>query len=188
VTGDAQEPVEGLLYRADFLAPDEEPTLLARIEELQFEEIRMKGVVARRTAVRYGMGYDYDRRVAVPGGQPLPGWLLPLRARAAVLAEVDERDLVQALVQRYPPGAPIGWHRDSPSYELVVGISLLSAARMRFRSGPRGQRRQFEILLEPRSAYVLAGPVRWKWEHHVPPAKALRYSITLRTLRPAVHR
>jgi alkylated DNA repair dioxygenase AlkB len=54
---------------------------------------------------------------------------------------------------------------------------------MRFRRGSREERVQWEQLLEPRSGYVLSGAARWQWEHHVPPAKSLRYSITFRSLR-----
>src|SRR4051812_24742631 len=113
------EPPAGFLYRPDFLTPAEEQELLTRFGELRFDEIVMKGVVARRTAVRYGLGYDYDRRLAMPGADPMPQWLLPVRDRAAALAGLAGDELAQALIQRYPPGAPIGWHRDSPSYELV---------------------------------------------------------------------
>jgi alkylated DNA repair dioxygenase AlkB len=176
-----ETPPDGFVYRADFLDEPEERALLARFDELEFEEIVMKGVVARRTAVRYGYGYDYDRRAAVPGADPIPEWLEPVRDRAAELAGGAE--LVQVLIQRYPPGAPIGWHRDSPSYELVAGVSLAGAARMRLRRGPAEDRVAYEQPLEPRSAYVLAGEARWKWEHHVPPAKELRYSITFGSLR-----
>ena len=42
-----------------------------------------------------------------------------------------------------------------------------------------------ELDLEPRSGYDLAGEARTAWQHHLPPAKALRYSITFRTLRRA---
>jgi alkylated DNA repair dioxygenase AlkB len=143
----------------------------------------MKGVAARRTAVRYGLGYDYDRRVPTEGAAPIPDWLVPVRDRAAALAGLRGDELVQALVQRYPEGAPIGWHRDSPAYELVAGISLLSPARLRLRRGSGEERVQWEVALAPRSGYVLAGPARWTWEHHVPPAKSLRYSITFRSLR-----
>jgi alkylated DNA repair protein (DNA oxidative demethylase) len=41
--------------------------------------------------------------------------------------------LVQALLIRYDPGAGIGWHRDRPLFEHVVGISLGAPATMRFR-------------------------------------------------------
>jgi alkylated DNA repair dioxygenase AlkB len=177
------DPPDGLVYHADLLTADEERALLDEIEQLDFQEIVMKGVVARRTAVRYGRGYDYDRRVPTEGAAPIPDWLAPVRDRAAGLAGVCGDELVQALVQRYPEGAPIGWHRDSQAYELVAGISLLSPARLRLRRGSGEERVQWEVALEPRSGYVLAGPARWTWEHHVPPAKNLRYSITFRSLR-----
>jgi hypothetical protein len=41
-----------------------------------------------------------------------------------------------------------------------------------------------EITLQHRSAYLMAGAARNAYEHHIPPAAALRYSITFRTLRP----
>ena len=177
------EPPEGLVYRPELLTVEEERSLLEQFDRLEFQEIVMKGVVARRTAVRYGLGYDYDRRVPTEGAAPIPDWLDPVRERAANLAGLCAEELVQVLVQRYPEGAPIGWHRDSPAYELVVGVSFLSPARMRFRRGSREERVQWEQLLEPRSGYVLSGAARWQWEHHVPPAKSLRYSITFRSLR-----
>jgi alkylated DNA repair dioxygenase AlkB len=47
----------------------------------------------------------------------------------------------------------------------------------------RGGWGRTSIVLEPRSAYLLRGPVRWEWEHSIPPAEELRYSVTFRTLR-----
>ncbi len=41
-----------------------------------------------------------------------------------------------------------------------------------------------QLELPPRSAYVLAGEARTRWQHLVSPTKALRYSITFRTLTP----
>jgi alkylated DNA repair protein (DNA oxidative demethylase) len=179
----AAAPPDGLVYRAELLAPREEQALLEQLEAADFSEIVMKGVVARRTALRFGRGYDYDRRTPLPDAPPIPDWLQAARERAADLAGVAPDALVQALAQHYPVGAPIGWHRDAPAYELVAGISLLSPAPMRFRRGPSGDREQWEVVLEPGSGYVLADEARWKWEHHVPPAKSERYSITFRTLR-----
>ena len=174
---------EGLVYRPELLTPDEERALLDELERLDFHEIRMHGVVAKRTARHFGVDYDYDARAAVHEAEPIPDWLVPVRERAAELAGVAPEELAEILVQRYPPGAPIGWHRDAPAFGIVVGISLGSAARMRFRRDKGGVRRTFELELEPRSGYVLAGEARNAWQHHVPPAKALRYSITFRTLR-----
>jgi DNA oxidative demethylase len=156
---------DGLVYRSDFLTFDEEGALLELLDATEFEPIVMRGVTARRTGLRYR--------------DDLPEWLLPLRDRGADLAGLPPRALVQALVQRYPPGAPIGWHRDYPTYDVVIGISLGADTRMRFRRDGE----QAEVLLERRSAYVLAGEARWEWEHHVPPVKELRYSVTFRSLR-----
>jgi alkylated DNA repair protein (DNA oxidative demethylase) len=174
---------EGLVYRPELLTAEEERALLAKLERLDFHEIRMHGVVAKRTARHFGVDYDYERRAAVREAEPIPDWLVPVRERAAELAGVEPEELVEILVQRYPPGAPIGWHRDAPAFGIVVGISLGSSARMRFRRDKGGVRHTFELELEPRSGYVLAGESRAAWQHHVPPAKALRYSITFRTLR-----
>jgi alkylated DNA repair dioxygenase AlkB len=179
----ASAPPDGLVYRPELLNPREERALLDQFEVAEFSVIVMKGVVARRTALRFGSGYDYDRRTPTSGAPPIPPWLQPAREHAAALAGVPADSLVQALVQHYPVGAPIGWHRDSPAYELVAGISLLAPAALRLRRGPAGEREQWEVVLEPRSGYVLSGEARWKWEHHVPPAKSDRYSITFRTLR-----
>jgi DNA oxidative demethylase len=174
---------EGLVYRPDLLTREEEQAVLEELERLDFHEIRMHGVVAKRTARHFGVYYDYERRAALREAEPIPEWLVPVRVRAAELAEVEPDELAEILVQRYPPGAQIGWHRDAPAFGTVVGISLGSLARMRFRRDKDGVRRTFELELEPRSGYVLAGEARNAWQHQVPLAKALRYSITFRTLR-----
>ena len=171
------------MYRPELLDEAEERVLLDELERLEFHEIHMHGVVAKRTARHFGVDYDYERRAAVREAEAVPDWLLPVRERAAELAGVAPEELAEILVQRYPPGAPIGWHRDAPAFGIVVGISLGGAARMRFRRDKGGVRRTFELVLEPHSGYVLAGEARTAWQHHVPPAKALRYSITFRTLR-----
>jgi alkylated DNA repair dioxygenase AlkB len=41
-------------------------------------------------------------------------------------------------VIRYDPGAGIGWHRDRPVFEHVIGVSLgAPASRRHARSSPR---------------------------------------------------
>jgi alkylated DNA repair protein (DNA oxidative demethylase) len=42
-----------------------------------------------------------------------------------------------------------------------------------------------ELTLEPCSAYVLSGPARTQWQHHIPPVTQERWSMTFRTLRHA---
>ena len=179
----AAEPPAGFVYRPDLLSELEERAALAAIEMLEFDEIRMHGVVAKRTARHFGIDYDYERRALIREADPIPDWILPVRDAAAGLAGLRPEELVEVLVQRYPEGAQIGWHRDAPMFGTVVGVSLLSGSRMRFRRDVPDGRETYDAVLEPRSGYVLAGEARKAWQHHIPPTPALRYSITFRTLR-----
>jgi alkylated DNA repair protein (DNA oxidative demethylase) len=151
-------------------------------EELDWQPIVIRGQAARRTARHYGLDYDYESRTPMEG-EPVPDWLLPARALAAEFAGFDPDELAEILVQRYPPGSTIGWHRDAPAFDAVIGLSLGGFSRMRFQRGKGDAREVFEIGLEPRSGYVLADEVRWKWQHSIPATREERYSITFRTLR-----
>ena len=174
---------QGLVFEPAFLSPEEEHALLAEVERLQFREIVIRGVAARRTARHFGLNYDYEQRVHVTEAEAIPAWLAPLRRRCGGLAGVPPDALVEALVQRYPEGATIGWHRDAPSFGVVVGVSLGSSGRFRFRRGSKGRWTTWDLNLPPRSAYVLAGEARSTWLHALAPTTALRYSITFRTLK-----
>ena len=178
----ASEEPEGLVYRPELITVEEEADLFGVLESLPFDPIVMHGQEARRTARHFGLDYDYEARTPLPGERP-PDWLLPVRERAAQLAGHDPDELVEILVQRYPPGSTIGWHRDAPAFGTVVGVSIGASARLRFQRGKGEARRVWEVLLEPRSGYVLAEKARTSWQHSIPPTKELRYSITFRTLR-----
>jgi alkylated DNA repair dioxygenase AlkB len=176
---------EGLVYQADFLSEAEERRVLEVVEALDLHPVTMHGRASRRTVRHFGLDYGYESWDLVPT-DPLPDGLGWLHDRAAALAGVDPDALVQTLVSRYPPGATIGWHRDAPMFgSRVVGVSLAAPCRMRFQRGKGAERQVAEVRLEPRSAYVLSGAARFQWQHSIPPTRALRYSITFRTLRPA---
>src|SRR6188474_3228433 len=120
---------DGFRYRDDFISVDEEATLAGEIARVEFSTFEMRGVVARRRVAFFGRSYDAG---AAPT-RPVPAFLVPWRDRLAAWAAVDPNDFAMALINEYPPGAPIGWHRDAPQYDIVGGISMLSACRMRFR-------------------------------------------------------
>jgi alkylated DNA repair dioxygenase AlkB len=177
----------GLSYREDFLSAAEERALLDVIGGLPLSEARYKQFTARRRTIHYGSGYDFATNEATPA-PPLPAFLDEVRSRAARWAGVEPEVFVQALIAEYRPGTPLGWHRDVPDFEVIVGISLAGSARMRFRPYPWSPERKKEIFsleLAPRSAYVLRDTARWGWQHSIPPTKMLRYSLTFRTRREA---
>jgi alkylated DNA repair dioxygenase AlkB len=173
------------VYEEDFIEVGEERELLAGIGGLALAEAQYKGYTAKRRIASFGSRYDFDANLLQPAAE-LPGFLLPLRQKVARWTGQAASDFGDALVTEYPPGTTLGWHRDVPQFAIVVGVSLASACRMRFRPYPvRANARAgtFDLTLAPRSAYVLRDDVRWAWQHSVPPTPALRYSITFRTRR-----
>jgi alkylated DNA repair dioxygenase AlkB len=177
---------EGFHYRDNVITNAEERALLDAIAHIAFADFEMRGVVARRRVAFFGQSYDRAPTA------PFPAFLLPLRAALAEWAGVNADAFAMALINEYRPGSPIGWHRDAPQYDIIAGVSLLSACRMKFRPyrppasmpAPSGRRSAtHEILLSRRSAYLMTKEARSAFEHHIPPVAELRYSVTFRTLR-----
>jgi DNA oxidative demethylase len=173
---------EGLVYRPDFISPQEEQALAVEIAALPFAPFQFHGFEGKRRTVSFGLHYAFDGS-GLREADPLPGWLLPLRARAATLAGVEAEALRHALLIEYAPGAGIGWHRDRPVFGDVVGVSLRSPAPLRFRRRAGEKWERFTLAVAPRSAYLLTGPARAEWEHSIAGVDAPRYSVTFRTLR-----
>jgi len=173
---------EGFQYQPDLLSPEQEQRLLDQMRGLPFKEFQFQGFVGKRRVVSYGWRYDFNERV-IRKAEDIPAFLLPLREAAAGFAGLAPEQLVQVLLTEYDAGASIGWHRDKKNFGDVIGISLLSACRFRFRRKAGSGWERASLMAEPRSAYLFRGPSRTEWEHSIPAVDALRYSITLRTLR-----
>src|SRR5215203_3268366 len=177
---------QGFHYREAFITEADEQVLLDAIAGVTFSDFEMRGVVARRRVAFFGEAYD---RTAVAS---LPEFLLPLRAQLAHWVGLAPEAFAMALINEFRPGTPIGWHRDAPQYDIVAGVSLLSACHMKFRPyrrpgsmavKPARRVATHEVVLFPRSAYLMMQDARSAFEHHIPPVAQLRYSITFRTLK-----
>ena len=172
----------GFEYQPQIISPTEEAELARAIAALPLEAFRFQGFVAKRRVMSFGWRYDFDR-ARFEQTDPIPEFLLPLRARAAAFAGLGSDDLAHALVTEYAPGTPIGWHRDRPVFEDVIGVSLLSPCTFRFRRKAGQKWQRYALIAEPRSIYLMRGPSRWEWEHSIPEVEQTRYSVTFRTLR-----
>jgi alkylated DNA repair dioxygenase AlkB len=173
--------IPGLALRENFIGEADHADLIGHLEAAELSPFRFHGWIGNRKTATFGWRYDFDDASFAPA-EPIPDWLHPLRAKAAAFAEVVPDDFAHVLIARYDPGAGIGWHRDRPQFDQVVGISLGSAAVMRFRQRTGAGFRRANVPLEPRSAYLLSGEVRHEWEHSIVPGDCLRFSITFRTL------
>jgi alkylated DNA repair protein (DNA oxidative demethylase) len=172
----------GMRIATGFISVEEELTLLAHCETLSFRPFAFHGWFGKRETVSFGWRYDFNesRLLSAP---PIPDFLIPVRARAAAFAGLAPEALEQALVIRYDAGAGIGWHRDRPVFERVVGISLLSPCVLRFRRREGARFSRFALDAQPRSAYLLTGESRNSWEHGIAPLAARRLSVTFRSRR-----
>lgn len=173
---------EGFRHVQELISAQEERALIGELQGLPFKEFEFHGFVGKRRVVSFGWRYDFNG-----GGfhriEPIPAFLLPLRAKAAAFASIEAGAIEHALVTEYRDGAAIGWHRDRPVFDDVIGISLGSPCLFRFRRKAGATWQRCSLTAAPRSAYLLRGPSRTDWEHSIPGVNGLRYSVTFRTLR-----
>jgi alkylated DNA repair dioxygenase AlkB len=161
--------------------------LVDEIRALPLEAARYREFTAKRRIQSFGYSYDFSSSV-LTSAPPLPVFLQLLRTRVAEWASIHPDDFRQSTVAEYAQGTQLGWHRDVPNFALIVGVSLAGSCRMRLRRYPHVKRRaerSLGLTIEPRSIYLFRDDARWRWQHAISPTKALRYSITFRTLRSA---
>jgi alkylated DNA repair dioxygenase AlkB len=173
---------DGFRYSADFVAEEEEAALVAEIKRLPFKEFEFHGFSGKRRVVSFGWRYDFTE-AKLRRAEPIPGFLLQVRAKAARFARLEEGAFEQLLVTEYTPGAAIGWHKDRAVFNEVAGVSLLAPCTFRFRKRAGQGWQRASLRLGPRSAYLLIGPARTAWEHSIPGVDELRYSLTFRSLK-----
>lgn len=172
----------GLRLGLDFVSLEEAALLAEQIDGVGLSPFRFQQWTGKRLTRSYGWNYDFEHGRLEPA-DPIPDWLQPLKNRTAAFAGLQAENLVQALVIRYDPGAGIGWHRDRPVYEDVIGISLGSPAVMRFRRREGSSFRRTSAPLAPGSAYLLSGEARAQWEHSIAQMDEARWSVTFRSAR-----
>ncbi|MBB6366677.1 alkylated DNA repair dioxygenase AlkB [Xanthomonas sacchari] len=174
--------IRGLVYQEAFLSEQEEQELIDIIRSLPLHAAQYKQYLARRKVVSFGGSYDFDTNRLLPG-VALDSRLLWLRERVARWIDVPAEDLVHALVAEYTPGTPLGWHRDVPDFETIVGVSLGGSATLKFRPYPDepATRKVLQLDVAPRSIYKMTDEARWDWQHSTAPTAELRWSITFRS-------
>jgi alkylated DNA repair dioxygenase AlkB len=172
----------GLRYWPDAITPEQERDLVAVMAGLPFKEFEFQGFLGKRRIVSFGWRYDFNGG-GMTKAEPIPPFLFDARAAAARLAGLDAEHLQHVLVTEYQPGATIGWHKDRPQFEDVIGISLLAPCPFRLRRKRGSGWERYTFRADPRSVYLLRGPARTEWEHSISALDTLRYSITFRSLK-----
>jgi alkylated DNA repair dioxygenase AlkB len=176
---------EGFSYIPNFISGAEERSLVDHIGRMELHSFIFQGFEAKRRMASFGYDYSFERRELIKGKDiPLP--FQPLITQVAMHLGIEAGNFAELLILEYPAGAVINWHRDAPPFDLIAGISLLSDCTFRLRPQEKSKQNRKAIIsvpVERRSLYIMDGPARSEWQHSTSPVKALRYSITLRTLR-----
>ena len=142
----------GLGYQPDAITAGEERDLVAAMAGLPLKEFEFQGFFGKRRVMSFGWRYDFNG-----GGltkvEPIPTVLFPARAAAARFAGLEPNTLQHALLTEYQPGATIGWHKDRPQFEDVIGVSLLAPCPFRLRRKRGKSWERYTFTAEPRSVY-----------------------------------
>ena len=171
----------GLRYADDFVEAAAEQALIGRIAALPLQRFQFGAFEGNRRVASFGYRYDYTlQRLAE--AEPIPDWVLPLARQVEAWAGLAGGSVRQVLCTEYEAGVGIGWHRDKPHFKEILGLSLGSSCKFRFRKPNGSKWQRFTLDAAPRSLYMMSGESRSVWEHSIPAVEAPRYSITFRTM------
>jgi alkylated DNA repair dioxygenase AlkB len=177
----AESEPRGFRYQDEIVTQDQQTALVESIQQLELKPFELHGHLGNRRVVSFGLKYDYSRR-SVETATQMPAFLDDLLVRVADFAGIDANAFRQIGINEYPPGAGIGWHKDRQEFGIIVGVSLLAPATMRFRKADGARWTRVSHTVQPRSIYILDGEARTHWEHSIPQLPDLRYSIIFRTI------
>jgi alkylated DNA repair dioxygenase AlkB len=175
----------GFSYIEAFLSAEEEHALLNEVSRVEVHPMIFQGFEAKRKVKSFGYDYHFGSRT-ITEGEPIPEGFRLLLDRVGNRTGISVPEIKELLVTEYPPGSVINWHRDAPPFDIIIGISLLSDCKFRFRPYDKAKQGRNSIITIPvkrRSLYVLSGEARSEWEHSIAPVKEHRFSLTLRTLK-----
>jgi alkylated DNA repair dioxygenase AlkB len=150
--------IAGLRYVSEYIDMSTHDELLDMVSGQTWMD-----VPGQRRMQFYGYTYDYASRSIKRSGT-LPSW-------AARMADKIRRDGLsphtpaQLSVIEYAPGQGIFTHIDADVFGDVIIISLVSPCVMDFADSESDA--TASLLLEPRSALVMAGDARYRWRHGI---------------------
>ena len=175
----------GFTYSPDFISAAEEEALLQEVSQTELHTFIFQGYEAKRRVASFGYDYSFDKR-SLSKGKDIPPAFDGLIEKVGRHLGKRKEDFAELLVTHYPVGSVINWHRDAPPFDIIAGISLASDCIFRLRPHDKTKQTRASIVsldVKRRSLYIIQHDARTNWQHSTMPVKAVRYSITLRTLR-----
>src|SRR6202008_3173281 len=110
---------DGFIYCPNFLSEAEGQELISEIQQSHLAPFKYYPFTGKRRTASFGWKYQFGTS-EITTAPEIPPYLLPVRARAGSLFNIDPRSLVQMSIIEYSVGSPIGWHRDIRHFGVVV--------------------------------------------------------------------
>ena len=173
--------IAGLRYQENVISEPEERALVERLDGLDLAPFRFHGWLGNRKTQSFGWRYDFDDASFMPA-EPIPEWLQEVRASAAAFAGLQPGDFVHVLARSLRSGRG---HRLAPRPRRIRESRrnfVEHTSDLRFRQRTESGFHRANLVVPPRSAYLLSGEARHDWEHSISPQQSRRFSITFRTL------
>ena len=177
---------DGFKYIPEFLTAQEEKHFVDEVANTTLRTFIFQGFEAKRRVASFGYDYSFDKR-SLSKGEAIPPAFSPLISKVAAQLSLSSDVFAELLLTEYPVGSVINWHRDAPPFDIIAGISLKADCVFRLRPHEKAKQGRASIISIPvqrRSLYIIQGLARSEWQHSIAPVKDIRYSITLRTLKP----
>jgi len=181
---DAFAGPKGLRYAREFVSEHTERELISHVAALPLKPFQFGAFEGHRRVKSFGFRYDYALQ-KLTESDPIPDWLESVARSVEAFGNLPHQSIRQVLCTEYEAGVGIGWHRDKWYFGKVLGLSLESACKFRFRRRHDDKWQRFALGAEPRSLYLMEDEARHDWEHSIPAVVARRYSITFRTMASA---
>ena len=198
--------IPGLIYVPDFISEEEEAQIRQQlIDKSELWSLYKATHATKRRNLHFGYDLDYDSqeiyRVSEPELSVIPAeWEWIARRIQQLMQRELGRELQpfnQLLLNEYAPSQGINHHTDKPHCfgPVVAGLSLFSTVVLEFKDkklkGKRAAAESKDVLLCPRSLFVLTGPARYEWSHSIAKKRehrfygqsihrGVRYSFTFR--------
>ena len=176
---------DGFSYYPGFITHDEENELLHSIKKIELTNMKFQQYTAKRKTASFGYDWSFDKRVLTKG-KGIPSdfdWFIE---KVAAFTNINYTNIAELLITEYPVDSVINWHRDAPPFDTIIGVSLSADCTFKLRPYDKAKQNRKAIISLPvqrRSLYIMKDEARTDWEHSTGPVKAVRYSLTLRTLR-----
>lgn len=182
---------KGFSYIVDVMNAEEQAAAVTVLRKIDYEHqaygprarangFAGEGRIMKRGYFQFGVAYHHTGW-KLDGAPSIPKTFKDLIEAHETILPAGWR-YNQCVAMHYPAGTNLGWHVDGQRFGAsIAGLSFGVPGIMQFRRKGR-EEVEYEVCLEPGSAYILSGELRWDYEHQVLRLDGERFNLTFRCI------